>query len=96
MIGSDKDGNPVETVFSQIAIKSGKSTGLVSDTRLTHATPAAFAADQPHRDPRKRDRGSNAGHPGPDVMLSGGLRPTSSPRRPTTRRRMFTMRFRSL
>ena len=54
MIGADKDGNPVETVLEK-AIKTGKSTGLVSDTRLTHATPAAFAAHQPHRRHGKRN-----------------------------------------
>ena len=54
MIGADKDGNPVETVLEK-AIKTGRSTGLVSDTRLTHATPAAFAAHQPHRRHGKRN-----------------------------------------
>lgn len=72
MIGSDKDGNPVETVL-EIAKKSGKATGLVSDTRLTHATPAAFAAHQPHRD-LENEIAAQMIEIGPDVMLSGGLR----------------------
>ena len=48
MIGVDKDGNPTFTILER-AKKAGKSTGLVSDTRVTHATPAAFAAHQTHR-----------------------------------------------
>ena len=72
MIGADKDGNPVETILEK-AIKMGKSTGLVSDTRLTHATPAAFAAHQPHRS-MENEIAVDMLNAGPDVMLSGGLR----------------------
>ena len=72
MIGSDKNGNPVETILEK-AIKTGKSTGLVSDTRLTHATPAAFAAHQPHRN-LENEIAVDMLDAGPDVMLSGGLR----------------------
>ncbi|MCB2145542.1 MAG: alkaline phosphatase [Deltaproteobacteria bacterium] len=72
MIGADKDGNPVETILEK-TIKTGKSTGLVSDTRLTHATPAAFAAHQPHRS-MENEIAVDMLNAGPDVMLSGGLR----------------------
>ena len=72
MIGADKDGNRVESIL-EIAIKMGKSTGLVSDTRLTHATPAAFAAHQPHRS-MENEIAVDMLNAGPDVMLSGGLR----------------------
>jgi alkaline phosphatase len=72
MIGADKNGNPVETILEK-AIKTGKSTGLVSDTRLTHATPAAFAAHQPHRN-LENEIAVDMLNAGPDVMLSGGLR----------------------
>lgn len=48
MIGVDKDGNSAESILEK-AKKLGKSTGLVSDTRITHATPAGFAAHQSHR-----------------------------------------------
>ena len=72
MIGADKDGNPVETILEK-AIKTGKSTGLVSDTRLTHATPAAFAAHQHHRE-MENEIAVDMLNAGPDVMLSGGLR----------------------
>ncbi len=72
MIGGDKDGNPTVTILEQ-AEKLGKSTGLISDTRLTHATPAAFAAHQPHRS-LVNAIAVNMLHSGTDVMLSGGLR----------------------
>ncbi len=72
MIGADKHGNPVETVLEK-AIKTGRSTGLISDTRLTHATPAAFASHQPHRS-LENDIAVDMLNAGPDVMLSGGLR----------------------
>ncbi|BBO68551.1 alkaline phosphatase [Desulfosarcina alkanivorans] len=72
MIGADKDGNPVETILEK-TIQTGKSTGLVSDTRLTHATPAAFAAHQPHRS-LENEIAVDMLNAGPDVMLSGGLR----------------------
>ncbi|MEK8016142.1 MAG: alkaline phosphatase, partial [Candidatus Parabeggiatoa sp.] len=48
MIGCDQFGNSAKTIL-EIAQDLGKSTGLVSDTRMTHATPAAFAAHQTHR-----------------------------------------------
>ncbi len=71
MIGLDINGDPVETVLEQ-AKRLGKSTGLVSDTRITHATPAAFAAHQAHRDMEAaiaEDLINNH----VDVLLSGGL-----------------------
>ncbi len=71
-IGLDIDGNPVETVLER-AKKAGKATGLVSDTRLTHATPAAFAAHRAHRS-MENEIASDMLATGVDVMLSGGLR----------------------
>lgn len=72
VIGIDSQGNHVETVLEQ-AKRLGKATGLVSDTRLTHATPAAFAAHQPHRS-LENDIASDMLQTGVDVMLSGGIR----------------------
>ncbi|MCZ4294940.1 alkaline phosphatase [Vibrio sinaloensis] len=72
VIGVDSQGNHVETVLEQ-AKRVGKATGLVSDTRLTHATPAAFAAHQPHRS-LENDIAVDMLETGVDVMLSGGLR----------------------
>lgn len=71
-IGLDINGDPVESVL-EIAQKMGKATGLVSDTRLTHATPAAFAAHQAHRS-LENDIAEEMLSSGVDVMLSGGLR----------------------
>lgn len=72
VIGINSNGDHVETVLEK-AKRVGKATGLVSDTRLTHATPAAFAAHQPHRS-LENDIASDMLTTGADVMLSGGLR----------------------
>ncbi|MFC6670472.1 alkaline phosphatase [Marinobacterium aestuariivivens] len=72
VIGVDNQGYPQETVLEK-AKRLGKATGLVSDTRLTHATPAAFAAHQPHRS-LENEIAVQMLETGPDVMLSGGLR----------------------
>jgi alkaline phosphatase len=72
MIGADAQGNPVETILEK-AKKMGKATGLVSDTRLTHATPAAFAAHQSRRS-KENEIAVDMLNNGADVMLSGGLR----------------------
>jgi len=71
-IGIDKDGNPAKSIL-EIAEELGKSTGLVSDTRLTHATPAAFASHQTHRS-NENDIAVDILDSGADVLLSGGLR----------------------
>jgi alkaline phosphatase len=49
IIGKDHDGRPMKSVVD-IARQLGKSTGVISNTRLTHATPAAFYANIIHRD----------------------------------------------
>ncbi len=71
MLGLDKDGNPQENVIEK-ARRLGKSTGLVSDTRITHATPAAFAAHQTHRS-HETSIPEDLLAADADVMLSGGL-----------------------
>ncbi|MBW2206825.1 MAG: alkaline phosphatase [Deltaproteobacteria bacterium] len=72
MLGVDKDGNPTVTILER-AEQLGKSTGLVSDTRITHATPAAFAAHQPHRS-MENEIAVDMLNNDVDVMLGGGLR----------------------
>jgi alkaline phosphatase len=72
MIGVDYEGNSQPTVV-EIARDLGKATGIVSDTRLTHATPAGFAAHQRDRSMENEiavDMIENK----VDVLLSGGLR----------------------
>jgi len=73
MVGLDTDGNVVETILEK-AKAAGKATGLVSDTRITHATPAAFASHQPHRslEPEIAEELVSSGNV--DVLLSGGAR----------------------
>jgi len=72
MIGVDQDGNPAKSIL-EYAKAQGKSTGLISDVRITHATTAAFAAHQPSRD-LENEIAVDMLNTGPDVMLSGGLR----------------------
>lgn len=73
MIGLDEHGNIVETILEK-AKKAGKATGLVSDTRITHATPAAFASHQPHRSYEAEIAAEMVSSGMVDVMLSGGAR----------------------
>lgn len=73
MIGLDSDGNIVATILEK-AKEKGKATGLVSDTRITHATPAAFAAHQPHRSLEAQIAEELIASNNVDVMLSGGAR----------------------
>ena len=47
-IGVDRDSTPVKTVL-EFAAERGMATGLVATSRITHATPAAFAAHVPSR-----------------------------------------------
>lgn len=72
VIGIDAQGNHVQTVLEK-AKSLGKATGLVSDTRLTHATPASFAAHRAHRS-LENEIATDMLKTGADVMLSGGLR----------------------
>lgn len=72
VIGLDAQGNATQTVLEK-ARAQGKATGLITDTRVTHATPAAFAAHQVHRSMENAiavDMLQNE----VDVLLGGGLR----------------------
>ena len=71
MIGLDRNGHVVKTIL-EIAEEMGKSTGLVSDTDITHATPAGFAAHQTHRSKQARIA-LDLLEAEVDVMLGGGL-----------------------
>ena len=72
VIGIDADGNPAETVL-ELAKRQGMATGLVSDTRATHATPASFAAHVAHRS-MENDIAVQMIENDVDVILSGGAR----------------------
>jgi alkaline phosphatase len=72
VIGLDAEGNAIQTVLERAKLL-GKATGLITDTRVTHATPAAFAAHQTHRSMENAiavDMLQN----NVDVLLGGGLR----------------------
>lgn len=72
MTGVDYQGNRTRTILER-AKDQGKVVGLVSDTRLTHATPAGFAAHQRHRK-FENEIAIDMLNSGTDVMLSGGWR----------------------
>lgn len=72
-VGLDDGGNKVETILEK-AKKMGKATGLVTDTRLTHATPAAFASHQPHRSFENDIAAEMMDSGMVDVLLGGGSR----------------------
>ncbi|RPJ38480.1 MAG: alkaline phosphatase, partial [Deltaproteobacteria bacterium] len=47
IIGKDHDGRTMKTI-ADIALQKKKSVGIISNTRMTHATPAAFYAHVVH------------------------------------------------
>jgi alkaline phosphatase len=69
MVGMDPDGKKLKTIL-EAAKESGKSTGLVSTSSVTHATPASFAAKVPHRNDEVAIAPQMLGKP--DVLLGGG------------------------
>jgi alkaline phosphatase len=72
MIGIDYRGNRVENII-EIAHRIGKSAGLVTDTRITHATPAGFVAHQHDRN-MENEIAVDMLDSKTEVMLGGGLR----------------------
>lgn len=72
MISVLPDDTILETVL-EYAESKGKSTGLVATSRITHATPAAFAAHVPSRY-MENDIALGIFNSGADVILGGGRR----------------------
>lgn len=70
-IGVDSEGFSRDTILEK-AKRAGKATGLVSDTRITHATPASFAAHVGSRD-EEVEIAEQMLKTEPDLMLSGGV-----------------------
>ena len=60
------------TPIAHIVKNAGKKVGLVTTTRITHATPAGFAAVQPSRDAEDEIAPQYKGIV--DVLMGGGLR----------------------
>jgi alkaline phosphatase len=84
-IGVDIDGVAVETVL-EFYQGCGKAVGLVSNARLTHATPAAFAAHHEDRG-EEEDIGQQYLNKAPqiDVLLGGGARGINFPTDPASK-----------
>lgn len=68
----DELGRPRRTLFEE-ARQRGFKVGLISDTRLTHATPAAFGAHVTDRD-EEAEAARQLVQSGFDLMLSGGIK----------------------
>jgi len=71
-VKGQKDGENLTTI-QQLAEGAGKSTGVVSTTRITHATPAGFYAHVNDRDAEDLIAEQPIGS-GLEVALGGGLR----------------------
>jgi len=76
-VGMDAEGAPRETLL-EVAHRQGYRTGVVTNTRVTHATPAAFVAHAPHRNQEGKISTQEvngmvrAGFP--QVLIGGGLK----------------------
>ena len=71
VISVDENGRALRTCMED-ADASGRMTGLVTTTRLTHATPASFAAHVQKRNQEKEIAQQMLSTPFVDVMLGGG------------------------
>lgn len=71
-VGVDVDGGPVESVLED-ARRSGRTTGIVTTSLVTDATPAAFGgAHVADRDQHSMIARQFLEHSKPDVILGGG------------------------
>ena len=74
MLGMDPDGFPLETIL-EWAHEQGLGTGLVTNMRITHATPGAFAVHQSSRYNGETVLMDDLLREGDvDVLLGGGAR----------------------
>lgn len=71
-IGVDPDQIPCKTIL-EMAEEKGLSTGLVSTSSITHATPASFAAHQPQRS-MQMQIAEDFATSGVEVFLGGGVK----------------------
>jgi len=72
VIGKDVNGNSVKTLTEE-ARDHGMKTGIVTTTRLTHATPAAFAAHNISRN-NENEIAEDLLNSGVDFFAGGGIR----------------------
>lgn len=76
VIGKDSNGNDVKSIAVGFKEK-GKRVGLVTTTRITHATPAAFFAHVHHRD-QEQSILSQFPASGFDLLIGGGHRSSAA------------------
>lgn len=72
VLASLPDGRPLKTIM-ELLKEQGYACGLVTTTRVTHATPAAWVSHQMHRD-NEDDIALDYLKFKPDVLLGGGNR----------------------
>ncbi len=70
-IAMDREGRPTRTCLED-AQATGRSTGLVTTTRITHATPACFASHVVDRGQERAIAKQLVENSGVDVLLGGG------------------------
>lgn len=87
MLASLPDGTPLTTIL-ELAKMKRLATGLVTTTRLTHATPAAWVSHNQNRD-AEDDIALDYLRFEPDVLLGGGSR-HFDPARRADRRDLFS------
>ncbi len=72
------DGTELQTLL-EIFRDQGKSTGLVTTTYMTHATPASFGAHEPSRNNLTEIAGDYLYQTSPNVLFGGGGNGMSAP-----------------
>lgn len=70
VIGMDPEGNPVRSIL-HLASDNNLATGIVVTCAITHATPAAFVANQPNRN-MAEEIALDFRNSGIDVFIGGG------------------------
>jgi alkaline phosphatase len=66
------DGRPAPSSLLDLARASGRATGLVATSTITHATPAAFGASVPYRECEPEIARQYLADAKPDLLLGGG------------------------
>jgi alkaline phosphatase len=80
VVGLDPQGRPLQTLV-EAAHEAGYTTGLVTTTRITHATPACFAAHVKHRKEEGAIADQLVARGFPEVLIGGGARHFGEARR---------------
>ena len=73
VVGQTPAGEPLESLV-EAARRGGWRTGVVTTTRITHATPACFLTHVVHRDREDEIAAQMVARPVADVVIGGGAR----------------------